>query len=170
MTLQSQAPGVSQTIMSRSGFALPLLLIACISCRHSRPQALDQAALWRATKPSAYTFEYRKDCFCSPIGGIWWRVEVRGERVVAAAPVSPGDSSHADAIESLAEHPTIDELFQELARLRSLPAAKLDIRFDTVYHFPAFIDADEVAGLADDEWRMQVRNLAPLVRRRDGAG
>ena len=141
-----------------------LLAVACIGCTHNPPHALDHAALWRASKPSAYTFEYRKQCFCE-LTGIWWRVEVRGDRVVAAAPVSPGDSAHADAVESLAEHPTIDELFQELARLRSLPAAKLDVRFNTVYHFPAFIDADEVAGLADDEWRMQVRNVVPLVRR-----
>jgi hypothetical protein len=161
--------GVSQTIMSRPGIVFLLLGVACIGCRHNPPHALDHAALWRASKPAAYTFEYRKECFCE-LTGIWWRVEVRGNRVVAAAPVSPGDSAHADSVKSLDEHPTIDDMFQRLAQLRSVRPAKLDVRFDSVLHFPAFIDADEAAEVADDEWRIAIRNVTPLVPRGGGAG
>ena len=90
--------------------------------------------------------------------------------MVAAAPVSPGDSAHADSVRSLNEHPTIDDMFQRLAEVRSLRPAKLDVRFDAVLHFPAFIDADEAAEVADDEWRMTIRNVTPLVARGGGAG
>ncbi len=128
------------------------------ACASPRRRAEEQRLEWRAAAPRVYSFEYQRQCFCLD-NMIWWRVEVRDGRVIAAVLVNPQDSVLSAASTPVAEHPTIDGIFVELRRVLQIDRSSVRVRFDSTYHFPTEIVVDESPGVVDDEWQLRVRSF-----------
>ena len=110
-------------------------------------------AQWRAVGPGSYSYELRRNCFCTPEAVTPARVEVRDGRVVDARAVATG---HALPI---ALFEPIDSLFA-----RAIEAAErggpVDARYDARLGYPTWL---EVGTLANDAGvRYEVSNLVAL--------
>lgn len=145
------------------------LLAACAGPRPEppRPAATTPAATlsaeraaWRARRLDAYTFHYRQDCFC-PGGGRWYRVGVRGGKVVQAVPRDSaaggkGPPLGVDAV------PTVDFLFDRAGRALAEGADSVAIAYDARGHYPSRLYVDWDRAAADDEIVFRVDSLEPF--------
>ncbi|HEX5830018.1 MAG TPA: DUF6174 domain-containing protein [Gemmatimonadaceae bacterium] len=150
--------------------ALPLLLlIACAPPAPEPARPADTAALpgiaeldrhasaWRASRPDAYAYRYRVDCFC-PGGGRWYRVLVRRGEVVEVAAADTGVVGKGPPL-AAGRVPTVDSLFTVARRAFGDGADSVAVEYDAAGHYPRRIYVDQRLGAADDEVTYQVDSL-----------
>jgi hypothetical protein len=131
------------------------------ACAPTRIATVDQRSRWRAMALSDYSFEHQWRCFC-PQNMLWWRVEVRNGKVVNATLVDPADTLATAASTPPHQQPTIETIFDALARALAVKSASVRVVYDSTFHFPAEIVVDESKAVADDEWEVRVRNFRRL--------
>ncbi len=112
--------------------------------------ALEQ---WRSKEPPAYTFVYRRGCYCPLDFVLPVRVVVEDGQVVSAR--------FADGREAESRRATIEDLHREILGWVDERPADLRLRFDETWGYPveARIDRDE--RMADDEHALAVSCFAP---------
>ena len=129
--------------------ALTMALAACDGLPTEQRQLSTQQQAWASARPAAYTFRYRVSCFCRN-GMVKYRVRVRDGRVVEAAQIEPlpSDAAFPAPIDG---YLTVDSLFATLAEAYERKADRVDVTFDTRYHFPTRIQIDWLRDAIDDE-------------------
>jgi hypothetical protein len=115
---------------------------------------------WRASAPSSYSFEYRLDCFCAN-AMVWWKVVVQDDKVVGSSIVDASAGRRRIDNNPPRPHPTIDGIFESLAKMQASEPHILSVEFDKAAHFPRRIFVDPIANGVDDEWAIDIRRFAP---------
>ena len=133
-----------------------LVVLAPAGCGPSLEEA--QRA-WQREQPDSYTFEYQRNCVC-PGTGLWWRVTVRKDTVVAAALLDSSDVATRNLGSSPGMHPTISQMFEGIAAFAHRPHTWTRVHYDKQWHFPSDAkgDATDVAG---NGFHLYVRNFHP---------
>ena len=136
--------------------ALPIALLALAGCGPSLEEA--QRA-WQREHLASYVFEYQRNCVC-PGTGLWWRVTVRQDTVVAATLLDSSDVATRNLGTALDMHPTISLIYSGIAAFAQRPHTWTRVHYDKRWHFPSDArgDATDVAGKG---WHLYVRNFHP---------
>lgn len=136
--------------------ALPIALLALAGCGPSREEAQNA---WQREHLASYVFEYQRNCVC-PGTGLWWRITVRQDTVVAATLLDSSDVATRNLGSSLGMHPTISQMFDGIAAFAQRPHTWTRVHYDKRWHFPSDArgDATDVAG---EGWHFYVRNFHP---------
>jgi len=147
--LGSAAPALAAFSIDLSSPEVAALVAgAAPSAQPDRLAALAAAeALWRAEGPSAYRFTITLSWFIPPERRGPFTFFVRDGKV-AEAWRGKAQLSLDDPEIGQAPH-TVPELFAAIRELAG--AAKLEVRFDPAYGFPAKLEADVMANAIDDE-------------------
>lgn len=142
--------------------ALPLCaLIGVPGCAEPGDERLDRLnaawALWNATAPADYRFDYRRSCFCPDVEevriGVADGIVVRVTRLETLEPL-PAERNP--------EFPTIDALFVELDQLVRADPHVLDVEYDREFGFPASAEVDIEERMVDEEFAYTVREFAAV--------
>ena len=136
-------------IMRRPGLWLALLLGAASSGCGDPTAATSRAdvearARWNATAPSSYEVTVHVGCFCPPSNGATILV-TSGATVSARDPVTGAALSQAEAM----RFPTVDMLFDEIARASAIPSAQVVAEYDATYGFPRQVSINSAPGALD---------------------
>lgn len=121
--------------------------------------ALQQAeARWEAARPSHYTIEMRRLCFCTLETTEWATVEVRGGAVVATTLLSGEPVPEAQ----WSVRPSVAELFATLHGPWPVWVADVTVTYDPTTGYPTVVNMSSDEGVADAGWTLEARNLIPL--------
>jgi uncharacterized protein DUF6174 len=136
--------------------ALSVALLALSACGPSFEEA--QSA-WQRDHPDAYVFEYQRNCVCAGTG-VWWRVAVRRDTVIAATLLDSSDVATRNLGTSLGMHPTITQLFEGIANFAQFPHTWTRVHYDAKWHFPSDARGD-VTNRVGKGFHFYVRNFHP---------
>lgn len=132
---------------------VPLLWSAC-------GPSVDEAALtWERDHPDSYVFEYQRNCAC-PGSGVWWRVTVRTDSVVAAQLLDSNAINNGLGT-SIRMHPTISQLFDGLLKVAHRPHTWTRVKYDPKWHYPIRATGD-ATDRTDSHFQFNLRNFQPL--------
>jgi hypothetical protein len=150
-----------------------LLLIATLAlaaCENSsgpfspneRRELSNAESRWQASRPAHYAYEYQVECFCG-YAGIWARLEVRGDSVVAATEVNPQPGAPPLP---LSYWPTVNGLFAQLHAITENAGGNylkdLSADYDPAWGYPVRIDMTCTDQVADCGEHAEARNLQSL--------
>lgn len=110
------------------GVAIALLALSC------GPKLEDARLAWQSDHPDSYVFEYQRNCVC-PSTGVWWRVTVQHDSVVAAQRLD--SSAGVSDPTALGLHPTISQMFDGIALFAQRPHTWTRVHYDRRWHYPA---------------------------------
>ena len=139
---------------------LPLLLAASCDGRPLLPSAgttrdlAEARAKWRAQRLSSYEYTLQRLCFCGETRPM--RVTVANGRVQSVRPegeLLPITGPEAEW------YPSVEGLFDVVARALAIPAHLVDVEFDRDRGFPHSIAIDYWVNVADDEISYLVRDI-----------
>jgi len=139
-------------------FAVSVFVLGCfVSCdgnlNADKVSDLEEATkVWQQAKPSSYTVDVERICFCPPPQN-YTLVVANGniEQVI--------DAETGDVIEEYGGYTTIDELFEWLQEIASGNPQKLELEFHKELGYPTFIDYNQSDLIADEEMLMRLQNL-----------
>ena len=131
-------------------------LLALSACGPSIDEA--QRA-WQRDHPDSYVFEYQYTCACAGTG-LWWRVTVRRDTVIAAALLDSSDVATRNLGTSLGMHPTITQLFDRIATFAHSPHTWTRVHYDAKWHYPSDVRGD-MTSRTGQAFHMYVRNFHP---------
>jgi hypothetical protein len=131
--------------------AVAIALLAISACG---PKLDDARLAWQREQPDSYVFEYQRNCVC-PGSGVWWRVTVQHDSVVAAQRL---DSAAISDPKLLLLHPTISQLFDGIDEFAHRPHTWSRVHYDKRWHFPADARGD-VTNRAAAGFHFYVRNF-----------
>ncbi|MEO8880213.1 MAG: DUF6174 domain-containing protein [Gemmatimonadaceae bacterium] len=114
---------------------------------------------WRKSQPRKYSFEYRFTCFC-PGSGITYRATVDNGSMISRTVVGPAPGAPISAPPL-----TIDSLFATIKRAQLHRAPKIEVKFDSVRHFPKSIYILWQTGVTDSDTRVEVLDFRTLKRK-----
>jgi hypothetical protein len=131
------------------------ILTTGVGCGSDLNDLESQRQSWKDARPAHYQFDYTRKGFSD--GTPSWRIEVRGEQVVSVNPVDP--SVPPSLGPSVADAPTVEKLFQEVADNLLRNSVEVEVRYDSKWHHPA--DAFFAWGLASGDG-FKAENLTSL--------
>jgi hypothetical protein len=136
------------------------VLIALLALAACGPSLEEARQAWQREHPDSYVFEYQRNCAC-PGSGLWWRITVRHDSVVAATLLDSSDIATRNLRTSLAMHPTVSQMFEGIAAFAHRPHTWTRVHYDRRWHFPSDArgDATDVIGSG---WHFYVRNFHPM--------
>jgi hypothetical protein len=112
----------------------------------------DQRRAWVAQNQRNYTYEYERLCFCVDVRAVI--ITVKNDVVTSVVVKETG--------EPVTQYPelymTITKLYDYLIDAADR-ADEMDVRFDDTWHIPSSATIDFIRNAADDELRLNVRNL-----------
>lgn len=135
---------------------MSVALLALSACGPSLEEA---RSAWQRDHPDAYVFEYQRNCVCGGTG-LWWRVTVRRDTVIAATLLASPDGASRNFDAPLGMHPTITQLFDRLDIFAHSPHTWTRVHYDAKWHFPADARGD-VTNRAGQAFHLYVRNFHP---------
>ena len=135
---------------------MSLALLALSACG---PSVEDAQRAWQRDHPKSYVFEYQYNCVCAG-NGLWWRVTVQRDTVVAATLLDSSDVATRNFRPSLGMHPTITQLFNGIATFAHSPHTWTRVHYDATWHFPTDARGD-VTNRAAQGFHFFVRNFHP---------
>lgn len=112
-------------------------------------------ALWASAGIEDYDLMVERVCYCASHGTV--RVEVRGGRRVA---VVPGGDVPLEPT-SLSDYPTVEGLFDVVARALEGPADELRVTYHPVIGYPVDLWVDPRRDVDDEEFGYRVELVAP---------
>lgn len=148
---------MSRFIWSRRaliGAFTAVLTLGGVGCGSDLNALESQRLSWKRARPAHYQFDYTRTGFAD--GTPTWRIEVEGERVVSVNPVDPTVPPSAGP--SLADAPTVEKLFQEVADNLLRGGTEVEVRYEPQWHHP--VEASFSAGGVSDGFRAE--NLTSL--------
>ena len=142
--------------MNRRVAGLVGVLVTISACG---PSVDDAALVWQREHPDSYVFEYQSICVC-PGSGLWWRVTVRDDSVVASE-LLDSTAIRNGLGASLKVHPTITQLFDGLTSMTHRPHSWTKIRYDPEWHYPVSAKGD-ATDQNNSHFQITLRNFKPL--------
>ena len=144
-----------------SALGLGVLVFPSCSASSTGPGVvfLLSSARWDARGPDAYTFLYEQVCECLPTGEVLLTVE-DGDVIGAVSFLGSEPQFAPDPANFL----TIDELFERLRQDAARDPVMFEVTFDEELGYPRTAVVDVSAGVADDEYRFEIREVSPLER------
>ena len=133
-----------------------LVLLTASACGPSFDEA--QGA-WQAQHIDSYVFDYQRNCVC-PGTGLWWRITVRRDTVVAATLLDSSDIATRNIGATLGMHPTINRMFEGIADFAHHPHTWTRVHYDRKWHFPSEGKGDRT-DRAGSGFHFYVRNFQP---------
>jgi hypothetical protein len=135
------------------------LLAVVMSCSDNvAPQSAPRVAnlraaqaRWRSRNLHTYAFSLRRTCFCANTHRLF--VIVKDDAVVGVFDLD--DGVFVDSVLGV----TIEGLFSFVQHAIDRPAQKIDVQYDAAQGFPALIDYDGSAQIADDEIEYHVSDV-----------
>lgn len=108
----------------------------------------DAEARWKAYKFTQYTLLQKRSCFCIPLKYPLTVLIDSGGKVVSVR-----DAAGANM--SVSNGTSIETMFANIRALQNLTDAKVEVRYDSVYGYPRYINADPIKQAADDEYMLE---------------
>ncbi|MFP2905305.1 DUF6174 domain-containing protein [Pyxidicoccus sp. 3LFB2] len=118
------------------------LIVGSVGCGSSNREQLEsEREAWEAVRPSRYRFDYTVTGVAPGTGP--WRIEVSGQQVVSVNWVGAGVAPTPGL--SAENAPTIEKLFERVARSFDASSVEVAVRYDSQWHHPtdAYFDAGE---------------------------
>lgn len=140
------------------------LVVLCFSCTRPGP-GTNHRLSWREVAPRSYEFDFSWHCFCAGAGARW-HVIVENDRVVSATLTDSSFIPRGGFVPPAGGFPTIDSIFDHIARAHATRNARVDVSYDRDLHIPLTVVIDHDLDAIDDEWSMQIRNFR--IRRGSG--
>jgi hypothetical protein len=144
-----------------AGFALLVVATACSDSTGPTRRITDlerARARWRAQNLHTYAFRLQRSCFCANVDPLF--VAVVDDHVVGVLDLETGEYVDTRWGE------TVDDLFSFVETAIDQQAAVIEVRYDVVKGFPAEINYDGAAGIADDELRLSADDVHPITPQR----
>jgi len=146
-------------VAARRALGLTLGLAACSSVfaplRHDLRAARSQ---WDSESPAAYSFVFRRSCFCGTEFLRAVRITVADGTAVSAVFADDGSPIQTP----LPEVPTIPDLFDEIEAAIASRADRMDVTYDQGYGYPVDVSIDFIEQAIDDEMFFQVSEFDVL--------
>jgi hypothetical protein len=132
-------------------FGIAFVLSACVNDGNT-PRSFTTLAeaeeRWKSYKFTQYTLVQRRSCFCIPLKyPLTLRID-SGGKVVAATDTDGKPVSTALGT-------SIEMMFDNIRTLQSRSGASVEVRYDSVYGYPRFLNADPIKQAADDEYLLE---------------
>ena len=124
---------------------LAALLPACaaLTMPGNGPVA-EHRSQWQSQHLSDYSYQFQRDCFCTPTATQPVTIEVRGGQVSRVLSTTTGQPlPNADV--QPGSWPTIDDLFQQIEELQAAKVTPLVVRWDGARGYPTYIEAGTLA-------------------------
>lgn len=137
------------------------LLVLAISCKDAvgpggQISDLDAAhRLWQAQNLHTYAFTLQRSCFCANVHPLY--VAVVRDAVVGVLDLDTG------AFVDLALGATVEDLFTFVQNAIDHNARLIRAEYDAAKGFPAAIDFDGKAEIADDEISFRITDVHPIT-------
>lgn len=138
---------------------VPAVLAALLAVSACGPSVEQAALVWQRDHPDSYVFEYQRNCAC-PGSGLWWRVTVKHDSVVAAQLLDSTAINNALGT-SLRMHPTISQLFDGLLKVASRRHTYTRVTYDPKWHYPVSAMGD-ATDRTNSHFQFNLRNFQPL--------
>ena len=123
----------------------PLLALFTVLPAPVNADALSEnLAKWKTMRPSHFQYRYGESCYCP---SAIWLVEAEGETVTKAEPVIFSSRPPTPKLSAF----SIDSLFSRVKQLQASAPDSLEVKYDSVYGFPASIVVDPKRNISDDE-------------------
>lgn len=137
-----------------AGIALLAALVSCGDAIAPRPPITELARArqqWEAQQLRTYAFTLQRSCFCGNTDPLY--VYVRNDTVAGVVDLRTGESVDRQLGE------TVDGLFDFIQRATDAHARIIRATYDATRGFPAEIDYDGDAQIADDELFYRVSDV-----------
>jgi hypothetical protein len=144
--------------MRLAGLALLVIAISCSDAVGPAHQATDLEGArrrWRAQNLHAYAFTIQRSCFCTNVHPLY--VLVLSDTVAGVLDLETGETVDRQLGE------TVEGLFTFIQKAIDRPARLIRAEYDTAKGFPAEIDYDGAAQIADDETFYRVSDVHPVT-------
>ena len=118
------------------------LIVGAVGCGDGNQEQLDsEREAWEAVRPSRYRFDYTVTGAAPGKGP--WRIEVNEQQVVSVTYVGTGVTPTPGLTDATA--PTVEALFEHVARAFDESSVQATVRYDAQWHHPveAYFDAGE---------------------------
>jgi hypothetical protein len=108
----------------------------------------DAEARWKAYKLTQYKLTQQRSCFCLLLKYPLTLQVDSGGKVVSARDAAGGsvDATFGTSIETM---------FANIRALQNRADAKVEVRYDSVYGYPRYINADPIKLATDDEYILE---------------
>lgn len=146
--------------------AIALVASGCLGDRDSpENDYAQQAALvesqqrWQASGVVSYDYYLRKICFCPGGDGREVLISVRDGVIDRIRYADSGDELSAD---HYASYETVPDLFEWIQQAIDRSADSIQAEYDPSLGYPTFVFTDDSAGIADDEFQVDARDLTAI--------
>jgi hypothetical protein len=138
-----------------------VLVAACAPAQPPTPltradQVQAHRLQWNAAHIRNYAFTYRDRCFC-PGSFVWVRITVNNGSVTQAELTDT--TSYGFRRTSEFRRPTIDSLFVWIADAYNRQSDRIEVRYDSKFHFPTYAAIDWKLNMIDDEFTFEARDF-----------
>ncbi|MCP3142787.1 DUF6174 domain-containing protein [Pyxidicoccus xibeiensis] len=131
------------------------LIVGAVGCTDGEREQVDsERRAWETVRPSRYRFDYTATGFAP--GGGPWRIEVNEQQVVSVTYVGQGAVPTPGFTEATA--PTVDVLFERVARALDASSVEVTVRHDPQWHHP--VEAHFDRGMEGDGFKAE--GLTPV--------
>lgn len=108
----------------------------------------DAEVRWKAYKLTKYTLMQQRSCFCIPLKyPLTLQIDSGGTVVSARDAVGSAVSTTFGT--------SVEKMFENIRSLQSRSDARVEVRYDSVYGFPRYINADPIKMAVDDEYMLE---------------
>jgi hypothetical protein len=156
-------PRLDQRKRSLAAASLGLFLLLAGACSNDGVGPTRDLARarqrWASNGPAAYEFTYEVSCFCGPDYTRAKLIRVAAGQVTSVRFADTGAEVPA-AVAATA--PTVERLFDEIARAVRDGAQRVDVQYDERYGYPLTAAIDGSTQIADDEYWFWISSLHPL--------
>lgn len=140
------------------GAALALALLGAGGCTDpSGPGRGDALALarararWRDHQLTAYSYDFRRSCYCLETTTAPVRLVVVGGDVTEVAALEAPEGWQVQPSLDPKYYPTVDELFAVVEEAIRARVAHLEVEYDETFGYPRRVEIDRGADYVDDE-------------------
>jgi hypothetical protein len=134
--------------------SLTSLAFACE--KDSKQQLLKMQQLWNSQNSFNYSYNVKKQCFCSPDYTREMRVLVVDNTVANAQYVDTNEKVSKRIIEQLV---TVSEWFIEISKAADNELGEVEVVYDEMQGYPANIKIDEHKRRSDDEFTIIISKV-----------
>jgi hypothetical protein len=113
-------------------------------------------AKWREQQLTAYSYDFRRSCFCLETTTAPVRLLVVGEDVTEVAAL---EGWYVPPSLDPGFYPTVDELFDVVETAIRERVTHLEVEYDNTFGYPRLVEIDRAEDTVDDELTLWAENL-----------
>jgi hypothetical protein len=113
--------------------------------------------LWKESRPSAYSYQLSRNCFCFPYG--WMEIFVDGDKVVKVDTIAGVEGPYD--LESFHNAPSVDEVFNQIEGYLNNPEYEVKASYDARLGYPTSVKIHHLPDFNEADAEFQIASLRP---------